>query len=96
MQRLEPITLERTDEHWQRVALLLPPHKPQTGRPNNDHRTILAGMLWIARTGSSWRDLPDAFGPWNTVQSRYQRWRTAGIWQQILVALNPPAIGSVL
>jgi transposase len=53
-------------------------------------------MLWIARTGSSWRDLPDAFGPWNTVQSRYQRWRTAGIWQQILVALNPPAIGSVL
>ena len=41
-------------------------------------------MLWVARTGAAWRDLPEQFGSWETVHSRYQRWRTAGIWPQIL------------
>lgn len=89
VQRLEPLTLDLTDEHWERIARFLPPQKPQTGRPNKDHRTILAGMLWVVQTGSSWRDLPAAFGPWETVHTRYQRWRKAGIWQQILDILNP-------
>ncbi|MBA2454079.1 MAG: transposase, partial [Chloroflexia bacterium] len=58
------------------------------GRPANDHRTLLAGMFWVVRTGASWRELPEHFGPWQTVQSRYQRWRTAGIWQRILEVLQ--------
>jgi transposase len=49
---------------------------------------ILSGMLWIARTGASWRDLPEQFGPWQTIRSRYDRWRRGGIWQQILDALK--------
>ena len=56
----------------------------RTGRPAHDHRTMLAGMLWVVRTGAAWRDLPAHFGPWETVHSRYHRWRKAGIWQQIL------------
>lgn len=48
---------------------------------------MLTGMLWVARTGASWRALPAPFGPWQTVHSRYQRWRTAGIWQRILDVL---------
>jgi len=92
---LEPLTLELTDDNWERIARLLPPQKPQTGRPNNDHRMILTGMLWVARTGSSWRDLPERFGPWETVHTRYQRWRKAGIWQQILDTLNPPATSDI-
>ncbi len=86
--QLEVSDLELTDERWDRIAQLLPPQKPQTGRPNHDHRLILSGMLWVVRTGSSWRDLPDTFGPWQTIHTRYQRWRKAGIWQQILDALN--------
>jgi transposase len=66
----------------------LPAQHPPTGRPNHDHRTILAGMLWVARTGSAWRDLPAQFGPWETVHSRYARWRKAGIWQRILDTLD--------
>ena len=96
LQRLEPIALELTDDNWERMARLLPPQKPEIGRPNNDQRTILGGMLWVARTGSSWRDLPPEFGPWETVHSRYQRWRKAGIWQKILEALNPPATDDAL
>ena len=46
-------------------------------------------MLWVVRTGASWRALPTDFGPWETVSSRYHRWRTAGIWPQILDALHP-------
>lgn len=90
LQRVESLTLDLTDDNWERIARLLPPQKPRTGRPNNDHRTILAGMLWIVRTGSSWRDLPEQFGPWETVHTRYQRWRKAGLWQQIIQTLQEP------
>jgi transposase len=47
-----------------------------------------AAMLWILQTGSSWRELPEEFGPWQTVYGRYQRWRRAGIWQQVLDLLS--------
>ena len=76
------------DEQWARIAPLLPPQKPPTGRPAHDHRTIVAGIFWVIRTGASWRELPTQFGPWQTIHTRYQRWRTTGIWQQILNALD--------
>jgi hypothetical protein len=88
VQFLGPAVPELTDARWARVVPLLPPQKPPHGRPAHDHRTILAGMLWVARTGAAWRDLPEQFGPWETVHSRYQRWRNAGIWPQLLDALN--------
>ena len=80
--------LDLTDERWARVSPLLPPQKPETGRPANDHRTILEGICWVIRTGASWREIPECFGPWQTVHTRYQRWRKAGIWQRILDALQ--------
>ena len=88
IQVLDAIPLDLTDERWARIAPLLPPQTPATGRPANDQRTLLAGMFWVVRTGASWRELPEHFGSWQTVHSRYQRWRTAGIWQQILDSLQ--------
>lgn len=88
VQILGPAVPELTDARWARVAPLLPPQNPPRGRPTHDHRTILSGMLWVARTGAAWRDLPAHFGPWQTVRSRYDRWRDAGIWPQILAALH--------
>ena len=79
---------ELTDDQWARVSPLLPPQRPPIGRPPEDHRTIVAGMLWIVRTGSTWRELPSAFGPWPTVYSRFRRWRQAGLWQRILDTLG--------
>jgi transposase len=67
----------------------LPPQKPQTGRPAIDHRLMVEGMLWVVRTGSSWRELPERFGPWSTVSSRYQRWWKEGLWARILQVLLP-------
>jgi transposase len=84
IQVLPDTTPELTDERWERIAPLLPPQAVRIGRPPNDHRTILAGMLWVIRTGASWREVPPHFGPWETVHGRYLAWRRAGIWQQIL------------
>jgi hypothetical protein len=73
-----------TDVLWKQIRPLLPLQKPLTGRPAVDHRLIVEGMLWVARTNSSWRELPERFGPWTTVASRYQRWCKEGLWARIL------------
>lgn len=80
-----------TDIQWERLKPLLPPEKPRTGRPNHDHRRIIDGILWIARTGAPWNDLPSRYGPVGTVSSRFYRWRQAGIWQRLLEALQARA-----
>jgi len=79
---------ELTDDQWDRITPLLPPQRPPIGRPPEDHRTILTGMLWIVRTGAAWRELPSTFGPWPTVYSRFRRWRQTGLWQLILDTLD--------
>ena len=78
---------ELTDEQFARLEPLLPPQKPATGKPNKDHRTVLNGILFRLRTGVPWRDLPERYGPWQTVYSRFRRWQRAGVWDRILAAL---------
>jgi transposase len=77
-----------TDAQWERLRPLVPPQKARTGRPARDHRTVLNGILWILRTGSPWRALPERYGSWKTVSSRFYRWQRAGIWRRILCALQ--------
>jgi transposase len=79
---------ELTDEQWAKLEPLLPPQKPKTGRPNDDHRTIMNGMLWVLNSGAPWRDLPGRYGPVGTVSSRFYRWCKSGVWQQVLEALQ--------
>jgi len=79
-----------TDDDWHRLRPLLPPQQPPRGRPNHDHRQMVAAMLWVERTGCSWRSLPAHFGAWHTVYCRFQRWRKAGLWAQILAVLDTP------
>lgn len=52
----------------------------------------LDGVFWIARTGSPWRDLPEEFGRWSSVYRQFRRWTLAGLWEQILEALNESRI----
>ena len=76
---------------WGQIEPLLPPQKPRTGRPAQDHRRVLEGMLWVMHTGAPWRTIPASYGPWQTIHSRYQRWGQAGVWAQIVVVLHPEA-----
>ena len=80
-----------SDRQWQRLEPLLPPQRPCTGRPNEDHRRIVNGIMWVLRTGAPWRDLPERYGPVGTVSSRFYRWRGAGVRGQVLAALQAEA-----
>jgi len=78
---------ELTDEQWDQVQDLLPGNQGR-GRRWEDHRRVLDGMLWILRTGAPWRDLPERYGPWQTVYDRFNRWRKDGTLDRILEALQ--------
>jgi transposase len=82
---------ELTDKQWRRLEPLLPARKPKTGRPNNDHRAVINGILWVLRTGAPWRDLPERYGKWSTVSSRFYRWQKAGKWDEIWSRLQTDA-----
>jgi transposase len=73
---------ELTDEEWELLKPLLPPDPPRGGRWR-DHRTTISGILFRERTGITWRDLPERFGPWKTVYQRKRRWAMDGTWQRI-------------
>ena len=79
---------ELTDQEWNRIKDLLPPEKSgKRGRPSKDNRMILNAMVWIARSGAPWRDLPERYGPWETVYSRFRKWINDGILDNIFRVL---------
>jgi transposase len=73
---------ELTDAEWALIRPLMPP--PSRGRAWADHRTVLSGVLYWAATGIQWRDLPERFGPWQTVYERFRRWQQDGTWLRVL------------
>lgn len=80
---------ELTDDEWNRITDLLPPESTgKQGRPRKSNRMILNGMVWIARSGTPWRDLPERYGPWETVYSRFRKWIEDGILDNIFHSLS--------
>jgi len=82
--------MDLKDEQWEVIKRLIP--KPVIrpdgrGRPRVKDREILNGILWIMRTGASWRDLPDRYPPYQTCHRRFQEWVRAGVFEQMLRAL---------
>lgn len=76
-----------TDEQWRLIKGVFP--KPAaTGRPPRDRRQVVDGILWILRTGSPWRDLPDVFGPYQTVWHLFNQWNDDGTLEAILKGLR--------
>ena len=85
---------EITDEEWERLAPLLPAMTPQRGGRWRDHRQVLNGILFRTRTGVPWRDVPERYGPWETLYKRFARWQTDGTWARIEAALRTQADGA--
>lgn len=80
---------ELTDQEWEQIAPLLPPEKTgKPGRPSKDNRMILNAMVWLARSGAPWRDLPERYGSWKTVYSRFRKWIDDGILDNIFRVLS--------
>jgi transposase len=77
-----------TDEQWAAVEPLIPRSTARTGRPPRDRRLMLDGLFWILATGAPWRDLPERFGPWQTVYDHFRKWRKTGVFASIVEALQ--------
>jgi transposase len=76
-----------TDDQWECIKELFPP-PARTGRPPCDRRNVVDGILWILRTGSPWRDLPDEFGRWSTVWDLFDKWNSDGTLDEMLHRLR--------
>ena len=75
---------ELTDQQWEQIAPFLPPEKTgKRGRPLKDNRIMLNAMIWIARSGSPWRDLPEYYAPWESVYSRFRKWTSSCLLNRI-------------
>jgi len=75
---------ELTDEEWKQVKDLLPPERTgKKGKPCKDNRNMLNAMVWLARSGAPWRDLPERFGPWESVYTRFRKWLDDGILDNV-------------
>ena len=81
---------EISDEQWDKIKDLLPGKPSDPGRTAEDNRDFINAVLWIARTGAPWRDLPERFGAWNSVFQRFNRWSNRGVWGRLLQAWQDP------
>ena len=80
---------EISDDEWERVKDLLPPERTgKPGRPSGDNRTALNGILWIARSGAPWRDLPERYGSWSSLYDRFSRWSDLGVFEKVFDILG--------
>lgn len=80
---------ELTDQEWEQIAPLLPPEKScRSGRPSKDNRLMINAMIWIARSGAPWRDLPERYGSWSSVYSRFRKWIEDGILDNVFRVLS--------
>ena len=87
---------EIRDEDWVRLSPLLPGKVGDVGRSAADNRLFINAVLWIARSGAPWRDLPERFGNWNSVYQRFRRWSKKGVWQRVFEALQEPDLDWLL
>ena len=77
-----------TDGQWAVLAPLLPVGRRPGRPPKWSKRQLIDGIRWRIRAGTPWRDVPPVYGPWQTVYGLFRRWQRAGVWQQILTALQ--------
>jgi putative transposase len=84
-----PYPSDLTDAQWQELAPLLPAAKPG-GRPRTvDMREVINAILYVLRSGCTWRMVPHDLPPWSTAWGYFRRWRKNGSWERIHDALRP-------
>ena len=77
---------ELSDHEWQQLEASLVRGR---GRPSDrGDREFINAVVWIAKTGAPWRDLPERFGPWKTVYNRFNAWSKRDVWTKIFKALQ--------
>ena len=82
------VRLVLTDHQWNRIEKLCKGKPEDPGGTGANNRMFVEAVLWIARTGAGWRDIPPVFGHWNSVFVRFNRWSIGGVWKAIFAALS--------
>ena len=80
-----------SDAQWARISDLLPGKPTDKGGRAADNRLFVEAVLYTARVGNPWRDLPPAFGNWHSVYVRFARWEANGVWSRVAEALQGDA-----
>ena len=71
------------DDQWERIKDFLPGRDGMIGRPAMDNRLFIDAVLYRYRAGNPWRDLPERFGDFRVVHTRFSRWAARGVWKRI-------------
>jgi transposase len=79
---------ELTEAQWRRIEALLPGKHGDPGRSGADNRLFVNGVLWVLRSGAHWHDLPERYGKWKSVHTRFARWAKAGVWERVFKVLT--------
>jgi transposase len=79
------------NDQWERIEDLLPGKASDPGATAKDNRLFVEAVLWIARTGAPWRDLPPELGKWHNTHTRFSRWGKKGVWQRVIDAVSKDA-----
>ena len=87
---------EINDQHWEAIKDFLPGKEGDPGATAKDNRLFVNAVLWIAKTGAPWRDLPERFGKWDTAFQRFNRWCKSGVFQMVMAKLQDPDLGELL
>ena len=82
------IRRELTDGQWRRIEPFIPGKDGDKGRHGEDNRLFIDAVLWLVRAGAPWRDLPEAFGKWDSVFRRFRRWAKKGVWKRLFAELG--------
>ena len=76
------------DDQWERIEPLLPGKASDCDVTAKNNRLFVEAVLWIARTGAPWRDIPECYGHWHRVYVRYDRWSRKGVWEKLFEAVS--------
>ncbi len=79
------------DDQWKRIEGLLPGRDETVGVTAKDNRLFVEAVVYRYRAGIPWRDLPERFGPWKAVHTRFTRWCERGVWEDVFTQLTADA-----
>ena len=79
------------DDQWDRIKELLPGREESVGVTAKDNRLFVEAVLYRYRAGIPWRDLPERFGAWKAIHTRWSRWSASGVWERVFQALSKDA-----
>ena len=79
---------ELSEAQWLKIESLLPGKAGDPGRSGKDNRLFVNAVLWVLRSGAAWPDLPERYGKWKSIHTRFARWAKAGVWERVFTVLT--------